>query len=396
MPPRTAHVLFALALGCARPRAGSETVCVQLETSYDDVGGSDDFYPDNDPRPARGVYLVVTDVDGATVYADYTPSGGDEAGCAAGIDLSDAGPYSVQIQSRARIGENDIIVYKSTEERTPRSSSIQDIDPGPGETVTLSWGPHRVWNVLSAAGWALHRRDAGLSGQTFAFYNEACPGGGNCYRSSEDALYIADDQNRFAIAHEMGHKVAAASNGGKAAKFDYGADSTDCPWDRSGHSITSEEYQSAAVNEGIASYYSAVVWNRDTEEDCWYKAAYKMDWDQDGVGDSAAEFSCEDGSPFGVADVDFMGTYCLDSGPTTNRGTQYDWIRFLWDLDTDQGLSTAQIFAIWDAADPQRWEPSGAGSGPGFPAWELQDAAARLGFGAAWDAQLAEDPSGGR
>jgi len=394
--PRLLPLLGLSTLSCARPRAGAETVCAMLETSYDDVGGGDDYYLDNDPKPARGVYMVVTDADGATVYADFTPSRGADAGCAAGIDLREVGPYSVQIQSRARIGDNDVVVYKSPDEQTPRSSSIQEITPAPGETVTLTWGPGQAWNVLSAAGWALRRRDAGLSGETFAFYNEGCSGGGNCYKSSQDRLYIADDQSKFVIAHEMGHKVAAASNGGRGAKFAYDAESLDCPWYSSGHSITSEEYQSAAVNEGIASYYSAVVWNRASEEDCWYRASYRMDWDQDGLGDSAEEFSCEDGGPFGLADVDFMGTYCLDSGPTTNRGTQYDWIRFLWDLDTDQGLSTATIFAIWDAADPQRWEPSGTGNGPGFPAWELQDAAERLGYGAAWEAQLALDPSGGR
>ena len=151
-----------------------------------------------------------------------------------------------------------------------------------------------------------------------------------------------------------------------------------------------------AVNEGIASYYAAAIWNRTDESDCYYTPSYALDWTQDGVGDSSAEFSCESGVYAGVDSYDYMGDYCLAVGAVTNRGTQYDWMRFFWDLETDQGLSVTDIFAIWDEADPDAWTASGAGSGASFPAYELDAAASALGYGAEWSTQLALDPSAGR
>ncbi len=373
------------------------TVCADLETDYYDVGGSDDFYTDNDPKPARGVYMEITTSSGASVWADYTDPEGSDAGCTTTLTLSSTKTYNVRILSKADIYGNYIKVYDDSSTPAIWASSTQSFSPTASTTETFTWGPHKAWNLVSAAGWALQRRDAGLSGETFTFYNEACPGSGsNCYRQSDDALYIPSDNYKFVIAHEMGHKVAAASNGGSGAAFSYAASSTDCPWTSSGHSITSEEYQSAAVNEGIASYYAAVIWNRTDESDCWYDPHYSLDWDQDGVGDSSAEFSCEGGAVAGMDAYDFTGDYCLASGPTTNRGTQYDWIRFFWDLETDQGMSTEEIFTVWDGADPHSWTASGSGSGAGFPAYELTLSAVLLGYGTEWTDQEALDASAGR
>lgn len=382
--------------GAAQAATYNVKVCAELTTDYSTIGGNDDFYTDNSAKPARGVLMTVVSNTGTVAWSGHTTEEGADAGCTSTLSLSSSKSYSVKILAEADIYGNMVEVYDDSTTPAMWASSTQVFTPTASTTKTFSWGPHQAWNILSAAGFALQRRDAGLSGETFTFYTEACAGGGNCYSESSDALFIASDTNKYVIAHEMGHKIASASNGGAGAAFNYTATSTDCPWTSSGHSITSEEYQSAAVNEGIASYYAAAIWNRTDESDCYYTPSYALDWTQDGVGDSSAEFSCESGGYAGVDSYDYMGDYCLAVGAVTNRGTQYDWMRFFWDLETDQGLSVTDIFAIWDEADPDAWTASGAGSGASFPAFELDAAASALGYGAEWSTQLALDPSAGR
>ena len=83
-------------------------------------------------------------------------------------------------------------------------------------------------------------------------------------------------------------------------------------------------------------------------------------------------------------DGDYLGDWC--TGTLTNRGTEWDWLRFLWDLDTDAGVSTTTIFDIYDSANPNSWNATGDGTGSAYPATRLRDAANTAGVLTEWDA----------
>lgn len=126
------------------------------------------------------------------------------------------------------------------------------------------------------------------------------------------------------------------------------------PGDTVGHSQLSKEYQSAAATEGFADFYSAWLWNRKTESDCVYDRHYDSDFDLDGNLDNQFTnrwVNCE-GDPFlydtvpGAAPFNMnrdwmesvMNNTTVCNGISTNRSTQYDWLRYWWDMLTDEGI----------------------------------------------------------
>lgn len=191
------------------------------------------------------------------------------------------------------------------------------------------------------------------------------------------------------IAHELGHAISKKADGSGSTNVDYDADlecdiGFDCctpAYDASMHKMNSKEYQSAAAVEGIAHFYSAVAYNEDvTQTNCEMEKHYQLDWDADGVEDDGFSFSCE-GAPvsgLGLSAHDYFGDKCAFVH-TANRGTEYDQARMWWDLRTDEGFSVSTIMAIWDAANPHSWNATGDGSGTGYPADRLHDAAFTVG-----------------
>lgn len=51
----------------------------------------------------------------------------------------------------------------------------------------------------------------------------------------------------------------------------------------------------------------------------------------------------------------------------------------------EEGLTFAEIVAIWGTSDPCDWNETGNGSGAGYPAYELRQAASSEGFSTEWD-----------
>ena len=71
------------------------------------------------------------------------------------------------------------------------------------------------------------------------------------------------------------------------------------------------------------------------------------------------------GSGGSVSSGDYLGDQC-SAGGTWNRGSEYDWLRFLWDLDTDTDtgttIHTTQIADLWDDANPHTWRSGDSGT----------------------------------
>lgn len=184
--------------------------------------------------------------------------------------------------------------------------------------------------------------------------------------------------------HELGHQLAYRKNGDNGPSKSYDAAWNNCFTDNEQkHEAVSKEYQSAAASEGFAHYYAAVSFNDTAQSDCGFAYYKSTDWNLDDNLDPQW-VSCEGGPMTGVDGHDYLGDWC--TGTLTNRATEWDWLRFLWDLDTDEGVTTEQIFEIWAGAYPHTWVAYGDATGSGYPASRLRDAADARGLLTAWDA----------
>lgn len=85
---------------------------------------------------------------------------------------------------------------------------------------------------------------------------------------------------------------------------------------------------------------------------------------------------------FGAADP--MGC----TGTLAGRSSKRDWVRFWWDMTTDEGITLTDCASIFDLADPRNWKAKPeAPAGSSHPIRRIEQAADTLGFGAAFDAQ---------
>jgi hypothetical protein len=92
----------------------------------------------------------------------------------------------------------------------------------------------------------------------------------------------------------------------------------------------------------------------------WKADDDSADLDEDNVFDCESSPAPNQSPPIG--NFAYFVEKCIATGWTYNRGTQYDWLRFLWDCNTDAlhgGHSVPSIFQILDDADPDSWNANG-------------------------------------
>jgi hypothetical protein len=185
--------------------------------------------------------------------------------------------------------------------------------------------------------------------------------------------------------------------------------------------LNTREYQSLAAREGWADFYAAFLWNQ-READCSINTHVVHDLDLDGdiddnwnAGDTGDynEDDSYDGSidceGFGVPDVpglqredplddDIDEWDWLEDvndaelcGPATlaHVGTKYDWLRYFWDMYTDEGIDVEELGDLYVDACPTNWERAQA-VGTTTNEWPIERfelSAIHHGIGAAHHAQ---------
>jgi hypothetical protein len=368
-------------------------LCARYAVDYADADAAvgDDYLTDNDEVLASGVRIqVVRNSDSAIVFDGNADDGGADDGCVAVTGLTTTN-YSVRVLSTAEVAGNTLKVWNND------SSNVLHawVDPfwvpplgGGTETFTTSLGD--PWRILATATHAMHRSDAGLSGENLVFYTQECSGGGSCL-GGNGRVYLCpsatcsnNPHNKTLVGHEMGHLVFFLANNGVAATADSTYVGSVCDNGGSGseHRINSEEYQGLAASEGLAHFWAAYAFNDEAESDCgfdWYGG--EVEWDYVDYPLESERVSCE-GAPDParaptVDGADFHGDVC---GGASSKGVEYDWLRFGWDLVTDANMPVEDVFAIWDVANPQGWSSDGSGV-----AADISNAADWLGWGTEYD-----------
>jgi hypothetical protein len=368
-------VIFCILAFISAAFAVDVSFCAELRVNFDDVNSikttlDDDYIRTNDNVPARGATILAVDnVDGS--QHELTLSDADPA-CGIMVGLSDSHSHDIKLLAEASLNDNVIKVYNNDTANALwaylHSSAWM---PDGARIEFLTTGTHPAWNILAASSWALHRRNAGISGKEFHFYTQECPSdaGNSCLYGND--LYIKHEfptdlhpHSTFKgiITHEMGHRVAKISNGGAGSNAaELASPDGNCTSTDDGTHVA-KQYASKAAVEGIAWYWTAVAFNNTTGSNC--EIYLSGNWDQDPTWpdtlDNEFTPSCE-GDPLqeSWAEEDYLGNECV--GTLEDRGLKLDYIRAFWDADHTQGLTTEQIFSIWDMANPDTWDADGGG-----------------------------------
>jgi len=349
--------------------AASVKVCVTLNVSYNDSAVGDRLT--GTTVTANGIHIRYTDVGTGTqtfLWADDNL--GANPGCATKTLTA---PTTIDAFYAVQLGTNQIHVHDKNGNQV-YANLLTNWTPVAGtQNFSIGGGTSPYADILGATSHALIRRDGGLTNEDFTFRWSDNTSHGNEFGAGFS--WIANYDDKFVVAHEFGHQIVIAANGGVVGNHNYGAPMDECSSAyTANHEESSKEYTSGAAPEGIASFYAAIAFNdADAHADCDYAELNrhdKYDWNGDGTADHNEYdfvdydiFSCEDGftsdtSVFTVPDGDYLGEYCIDGGleDYNNRATQYDFLRAFWDLATDDGAQVPfdDIVAMWVAA-PDTW-----------------------------------------
>lgn len=354
------------------PAYADKTVefCVDIQTNFTDNAGAD-FWTTNADRNARGVLLEVRLVsNGALQEGDYLS---DTTGCITWTIPS--GSYNVTAISEAEVNGVPIEVWSSDTGGSqygwpllttwsPDTSDGSELLDIPASTES---------GMLAVATWLMHNNNMGLSGSTpLKYANDDC-----CSAGAGDWIY-ASNTSQTIIAHETGHEIGYRREGDHTPIWDYNAAENNCDGkgvDQDKHADSTKEFQSGAALEGFGDTISAWAWNDTSQGDCTFNRHYVSDWNLDGdtTDGESDQVNCEgepySGAPGYVAGRDWLegvvnGADSLGcTGTLTNRSSQYDWLRYGWDMLQDESVPIDDYVDLYDDANPQSWDPnSGTGT----------------------------------
>jgi hypothetical protein len=250
----------------------------------------------------------------------------------------------------------------------------------------------------------VYRNNGNMVGKTYEVYDQALNTTGCTEVSTGGISATCDDQvhitgghvdNKYVIAHEVGHAMQWKKQGNADPNFNYDSTDETAQCEHSGsHGMVSVEYQSAAALEGMAHYFAASAFNDPSSSECWFRYYKNTDWDGDSTLELAGWIDCEtndhcdnSGESCGpIAIADHFGNEC-SPGVTVNRALEFDWLRFWWDLNTDEGVAFDEAMDIWEDAHPETWAATDTIWIWDRPGARLRDAANANSLLTEWDAR---------
>lgn len=432
-------LLFATLFQTADAAPYDRRLCMTMNTSFDSRVTEGDYLTDNGLVSLLGVKVVVEDQQtGAFVFQGFTEDGGTYAGCTPTLTLDDQHQYTVEVKSEADVNGYRIRAMDDLPSGFFQWDAIVDVDPSlvPKSRYFVNVPWHKYHGMVYAIGFALNRATYNVN--TDALYlatdadpgNESQPGAAVYYlytwnngNLNGSGIAAPDPSSSLKIRpflHEMGHRVGYLRDESRKPRFSYDANMDGCNGgdsDAPAHTFATKEYSSAAFIESFADFIPIVTFNSRGQSDCHYRLNEPLNWDLDNDTDTSGQnnaISCEthpldlnhNGSveeeePSYLGDLPVAswvsGRDYLDEvvthGPSPcggsvveDRGMRLDYVRFWWDMTTDEGIHPNSIATIYDWSNPRTMDRNGGG-GADDPDWRLYDACVRLGYEDAWFAQ---------
>jgi len=312
----------------------SVNICARWKVNYDDasLNTGDDYFTSNLNKQARGVYLQVYDGYGNYAYYGYVGVNG----CTGNINVVAGRDYTVKFKSSATLSNSNKIYVKYYGSSGYTSAYYyRTVNwTTSGTKIVSSSLQDNVSNIAASTGWALYKHNGGMSGKSYTFRyrstNDNKHSGGYVYLKSFGA------SRKYITAHEFGHAIMYKKHGGYVgSNYTHNGGGSSCITQGlkpNEHMLTSQEYQSCAMNEGWAHFYSAVTWNNDEETDCKFQYYKDCDHDNDSSTSSSRPLiNCESGE---WTEYKKWNINICDS-PYGKWGNERDWLMTLWDWRTN-------------------------------------------------------------
>lgn len=157
----------------------------------------------------------------------------------------------------------------------------------------------------------------------------------------KDMLQQSDTWYKFVIGHEFGHVAQGFGMGNLTTSYDNQTSQPLCRCDHVEggnqiHCIQSQEYVGAGASEGFAHAYASRILNRPTDPDCAF-GYYKEFKDTNLVlHEPPVTIDCK-------AQVRWLENHCV----AADRGVEYDWLGFLYDVNTAPAAQKTAMTDLW-------------------------------------------------
>lgn len=381
--------MLALAMLLAAPADAavvSTTLCYAYNVDYSDasIAALVDDYLDDDSvdEPASDATIHITNE--TLPWLPVIAGTLDSSGCVT-VNLEDAWRYTVKLRAE---GTTDGVDWEVVGSGGGVYVHVGLTNWKPAGSPQITTAVHPAWNIVATIRHSLERIN--VPAAAYTFHDTGCPnttGSVSCEQSPDIWIDENHDDNKYFIAHELGHAVMESCNLERDENLDGGGGGGTCTSAARG-SLAKKEYHSNAANEGAAWYYSALTFNRRTDSDC--QIARCLDHDSNGSCSTTESYpSCEGLVSEPWSNLDYLGNHC--SGGLTDRAVRFDYVRAFWDLTQDapfgngQGLIFPDVCDLWLEARPDTWDANGGGAAGDDPETRLRDAAATLGILTEWD-----------
>lgn len=350
--------LFGATVAPSAYASVNENFCFRWPIGFEDQDSTlgDDYFTSETSVPARGAKVKITRSDGYVVYDDYVNAVDTEPGCTGSLTLNQFFTYTLQINSRAFVSGNILKAYD--DDSTPAEKTHLWVGTTiSGGTLTRTTPIHQQWSTIAAMSWAMYRRNLGLTGTTLNAYNQNCPTTGQLNACCKDEQMYVPNNRKYQIVDVMGECIAERLNEGNTSNGPTGMAESPCQGiTASSHEMISKEVNKTSAWYGFAHYYAATAFNRTDQSDCMFYYWYEQDWGRagHGFGDASQRIDCAEGMDAWFIDsYDYKADYCEDGWMPTiyNTATEYDWLRFWWDMDMEEGLTSSEIATIVDDAN---------------------------------------------
>lgn len=357
-------LLLALVLGGlsalpAEAYVHSFCASTRVTTTDSDIGEDIHDLVGATTHPSRYAQMRVTRNGAVVVNTTYANAGG----C-----LTFSSPYTsgfkLEMWSKARIPASDDPSHFNTLNVHHGNGTLAYwywfINPGTsGAPRFVATNQTRRSNLFAISSWILTRWSDGLNFKTITVEDSACPTipDNSCNSGSTVHIHPNGNQKKFLIGHEMGHALVhrwinyhpnasyTQNNGGAHCTTPVGMH----------HAMHSREFQSAALTEGFAQFYSTVAWNYESATTGWFHY-YKSNYKNGSVTAVDVEFGGIGG------ELRYLETQCTDS--PDGRGVELDWLRALWDYRTNPGTKPSRyqiLRQLKNAVTGGDWGNLGAG-----------------------------------
>lgn len=405
----------------------SQEFCATLDTEYDELIPYGTWWTTNDVRDHRGVAITVCSVSiPFACSTKFAVDDGAKSGCAL-FSLENTETFNVFVTEKAEVqGRTIYVVDANSDGELDVASQVILVNFSPttvSEELPVPWS--RRHGVLLVGAWMLNRNSWGLSSShTLKMVVD-----GTTSTNANPSRVLVNRDDKRSISHEVGHWIGMRRDETAYINWNDGVNAQNCEGWGAGSDDLAKEWDSSAGSEGWADFVAAWAWNTRNSSACALQRDRTTlpDWDLDNDGDSLAyganprgQWGCEgifedfnsDGDftdPGEAQDpsnpnIDPPAAYLTArdwladmvvaadpkgcTGTLAGRSSKQDWVRFWWDMTTDEGIEPVDCASIFDLANPKNWDATPESPATSDdPIRRIEDKADDLGFGAEFDAQ---------